>query len=54
MEELIIRVDGKITKYYVIKKVMSTGDGGHIVVPKDLVGKNVEVIYGFTRKELEK
>jgi len=44
-EDLIIRVGKEITKFKVYKKVMVSGNGGIIIMPKDLVGKVVYVEY---------
>ena len=42
-DELIIRQDNKITKYKSNKKVMASGNGAVVYVPKELLGKILEV-----------
>ena len=44
-KDLIIKVDGKITKYKVYKKVVKSGNGGGVSLPKELVGKIVYIEY---------
>jgi len=44
-KNLIIKIGNKISKYKCYKKVMSSGGGGAISVPKSLVGKIVYVEY---------
>lgn len=44
-EDLIIRVGGEITKLRLFKKVFVAGNGGAINLPKELIGKIVEIKY---------
>ena len=44
-EDLIIKINGKITKMKVYKKVFVSGNGGAVSVPKELINKIVEVRY---------
>ena len=44
-EDLIIRVSGEITKLRLFKKVFIAGNGGGINLPKELIGKIVEIKY---------
>ena len=38
-------INGKIVKYKEIKTVGKVSKGGHVYLPKELVGKKVEVTY---------
>lgn len=44
-KDLIIKVDGKITKYKCFKKVVISGGSGAVTLPKELIGKIVLVTY---------
>lgn len=37
--------DGNIVRMAIRKKVVKIGKGGHVVLPNNLVGKEVEIIY---------
>ncbi len=53
----ITRTDDKgIAEFGTLKKVTAIGDSGHILVPKGLIGKMVEVYYlrEDVKKEREK
>ena len=43
--EVITKEGKKIIEYQMKKLVTKIGTGGHVVLPKDLVGKYVEVYY---------
>lgn len=43
--ELIIRKNGEITKYKSSKKVVSSGNGACVYIPKELLGKEVNVSF---------
>ena len=49
-EALIIRKYGKIVKYQVYKKVFSSGGSGAVIIPKELVGKEVYIEYKLNNK----
>lgn len=40
-----IKSDGEITEFISKKEVKKSGDGGHIFLPKGLIGKIVGVFY---------
>jgi len=42
-KDLIIKQDGKITKYKCHKKIKKNGNAGGIILPKELIGKIVYV-----------
>ena len=42
--------DEEIVYYKAIKKVVKIGDGGHVVLPNKLVGKNVQILYKEEQK----
>ena len=42
-DELIIRQNNKITKYKANKKIMPSGNGAVIYMPKELIGNIAEV-----------
>ena len=42
-EDSIIKVDGKITKYKVIKKSTKIGSGCHIILPIGVTGREFKV-----------
>lgn len=42
-DEIIIRQNDKITKYKSSKKVVAGGNGAIVYVPKELIGKTIEV-----------
>jgi len=42
-DELIIRRDNKIIKYKSNKKIVASGNGAVIYLPKELIGQLVEV-----------
>jgi putative transposon-encoded protein len=42
-KDLVIRVNGKITKYKCYKKVVKSGGSGGITLPKEFIGKIVFV-----------
>ncbi len=37
--------DGKITFYKAIKVVKKMGNSGHVIIPKELIGKEVRIIW---------
>lgn len=49
-QDLIIKVDNKITRYSVDKKVVNSGSGGAISLPKELVGKVVHIDYKINKE----
>ena len=42
-DDLIITQNDKITRYRVKKKVIATGTGAHVLLPKELIGQTVKV-----------
>jgi len=47
-------IDGKIVSYHAIKTATATGDGAHILLPKDLIGKEVTVMFTDKLREEKK
>lgn len=42
-KDFVIKVNGKITKFKSHRKVIKSGNGGAVTLPKELVGKVVYV-----------
>ena len=43
-----------IIHYFVRKKVTSIGHSGHVVLPRDLIGKEVAIMFSTEEKEVTK
>ena len=50
-EDLTIKIDDKITKLRIYKKVVKSGNGAMVYVPKDIIGKIVKIEFGFEDTE---
>ena len=50
-EDLTIKIDDKITKLRIYKKVVKFGNGAIVYIPKDLIGKLVKIEFGFEDNE---
>ncbi|HDY68265.1 MAG TPA: DUF2080 family transposase-associated protein [Candidatus Aminicenantes bacterium] len=37
--------DGKIVFYKAIKVVKKMGNSGHVIIPKELIGKEIQIIW---------